>query len=225
MRVLSLFSNKRGKLQPADMTEEMVCQLDEEAHYFYKLAIRCIGITLALSIINIAALLVFIDMAAGEPNDITFTHDGKGYFERVHVYRNPILSNRQAVAWAKTKVTELLSLHFRGLDQQIEQRRYYFADDGWDQYKQSLQDNKTIEIVKNQGLVITAVNHQPPRLIGKSRLRGRTQWKIEIPVLQTIQGAANKDNTQTRRAFVMVEETKRSVAIDGLRILTFEVFE
>ena len=117
----------------------------------------------------------------------------------------------------------MLSIHFRNYAEQIAQRRTLFAGDGWTLYQQSLLESGTIEKIKDSGLIITAVNADTPRLLNRYVLDGKTNWYLQIPVLQTIQGAKEKGATERKLVDITVQEARRDEALEGLQIRLFNI--
>jgi hypothetical protein len=74
-------------------------------------------------------------------------------------------------------------------------------------------------------LIITAINQGTPRLLQKYRLDGKINWRIEMPILQTIQGASDTPETVRKVVSVTVEESRRDESIEGLKIRVFGVIE
>ncbi|MFA0809410.1 DotI/IcmL family type IV secretion protein [Microbulbifer epialgicus] len=163
--------------------------------------------------------------ASFPPSLITFTNDNKGYVSKVTPNRNPPVTDRQAIHWAKDKVSDLLSLHFKKYSEQIRRRRDFFVDDGWTLYQQSLIDNEVIETIKSEGLIITAINKDEPRLLEKYMLNGNINWRLEIPILQTIQGASDTSSTVKKIVSVTLEQTRRDESLEGLKVRVFGVIE
>lgn len=178
-----------------------------------------------LGVYILMATLMLIARASDSPGLITFLNDGASSVETITPHRNPPVTDRQALHWARDKVCDLLSLHFKKYAEQISRRRDYFVGNGWMLYQTSLIESKTIETLKQDGLIITAINQNEPRLLEKYSLDGKTNWRIEMPILQTIQGASDKPQTVKKIASVTVEETRRDHAIEGLKVRIFSVQE
>ncbi len=183
----------------------------------------CLLLATGLGLYIVVATLVLIVKTAAPPPLVTFLNDGGGEVSAITPHRNPPVTDRQALHWARDKVCDLLSLHFKHYSAQIARRRDYFVGDGWQRYQRSLIDNGTIEQLRREGLIVTAINRSEPRLLRKYRLDGRINWGLEMPILQTVQGASDRPQTMKSVVSVTVEETRRDHAIDGLRIRVFSV--
>jgi len=159
------------------------------------------------------------------PNIITFKSDASGNVEQIVPYRNPRLTDRQAMNWTRERVIDLLSLHFKKYYEQIRQRKDYFVGDGFIKYQESLIENETIDRIRNDGLIVTAINQKDPRIVRRWIDSGVTKWQMQVPMLQTIEGASDKPYTNRFVALVTIEETQRDEAIDGLKIRYFNILD
>jgi hypothetical protein len=182
-----------------------------------------ISIFLGLYTVIITSILVL--KSSGSYDLITFLNDKRGGVSFIVPHLNPPVTDRQAIHWAEDKATDLLSLHFKTYSEQISRRKNYFVGDGWSLYQQSLIDNKVIETIKSEGLIITAVSQSTPKLLQKYSLDGKINWRIELVVLQTIQGASDIPTTVKKRVSVTVEQTRRDEAIDAMKIRIFGIIE
>jgi intracellular multiplication protein IcmL len=178
-----------------------------------------------LGMYTVLVTFLMVVKASNPPLLITFLNDQEGAVSQITPHRNPPVTDRQAMHWARDKVTDLLSLHFKKYADQVARRKNYFVGDGWALYQQSLLQNKVIETIKAEGLIITAINQETPRLLQKYILDGKINWRIEMPVLQTIQGASDNPATVRKVVSITVEQTRRDEAIDGLKIRVFGVIE
>ncbi|WP_045861757.1 DotI/IcmL family type IV secretion protein [Teredinibacter purpureus] len=170
------------------------------------------------------ALYLFVK-ASGSFELVTFLNDHNGSTERITPYRNPDVTDRQAMHWARDKASELLSLSFNSYADQIRRRKQYFVGDGWMKYQLSLIENKVTETLREEGLIITAINQDTPRLLQSYSLNGNKNWRIEMPILQTIQGASDTPKTVKKIVSITVEQTRRDEAIEGLKIRVFGVIQ
>jgi intracellular multiplication protein IcmL len=178
-----------------------------------------------LGLYVMVATLVLAIKASNPPGLLTFLNDHISSAQLVTPHRNPPVTDRQAIHWARDRVCDLLSLHFKKYSDQVSRRKSYFAGDGWLFYQQSLLDNNVIKTIKEEGLIITAINQGTPRLLQKYRLDGKINWRIEMPILQTIQGASDTPETVRKVVSVTVEESRRDESIEGLKIRVFGVIE
>ena len=174
-------------------------------------------------VITMACLLILSGYVTQPPPMITFMSDRNGVTEGITPIINPTVADHQAVRWANDATSELLSLHFRHYAEQIERRRDLFVGEGWTLYQQSLLDNGVIDKIKESGLIITAVNSNTPRLLGRYEVGGKTNWYIQIPILQTIQGAKESGSTERKIVHITVQEARRDEALQGLQIRLFNI--
>lgn len=182
-------------------------------------------LTTFLGAYTLAVTLALVTKASRPPPLVTFLNDQKHGVKEVVPSRNPPVTDRQAIHWSRDKVCDLLSLHFSKYFQQVSRRENYFVGEGWGLYQQSLIDNETIETIKKEGLIITAINQDEPRLMRKYRLNGKINWLIEMSILQTTQGASDRSSTTRKVVSVVVEETRRDESIEGLKIRTFGIIK
>jgi len=208
-----------------DVSESAVIDAYEKNQFNAKRSSLYLILAILLGVYILVATLALVVKASGPMGLLTFLESRSGAVELVTPYRNPPVTDKQAINWAREKVCDLLSLHFKKYIEQVGSRKNYFVGDGWSLYQGSLLKNKTIETIKENGLIITSINQDTPRLLQKYMLDGRTNWRIEMPILQTIQGASDAPSTVRTIVSVTVEETRRDESIEGLKIRIFGVME
>lgn len=211
--------------QPAvnNLTPQMVAQAYAENQRNAKRSQICLLVTAFLGFYTVLVTWFLVGQATSSLPLLTFQKNAQGDVGIVYASRNPPVTDRQAVHWATDKVSDLLSLHFRQYVEQINRRKNYFVGDGWVLYQQSLIDRNVINQVTSEGLIITAINKGTPRLVKVYEVSGKKNWQVDIEILQTIQGASDKLSTTSKKVTVVVEETRRDEAIEGLKIKTFYV--
>jgi len=182
-----------------------------------------LSICTGLGLYTAVVALVLSYITVSPPELITYTSSETNGVLSITPHRNPPHTDRQAMHFASDKVCDLLSLHFKKYAEQIRRRENYFIGDGWRLYQLSLINNKTIETIKKQGLIVTAVNESKPRLLAKYLLDGKVNWKIEMKILQTIVGSSDKPLTKTLTVAVTLEEARRDDAYEGYKIRLFGV--
>lgn len=192
---------------------------------FAKRSKRNLIISIFLGVYTVFVTFLLVIKSSGQYDLITLLNDKNGSVFSIVPHLNPPVTDRQAIHWAEDKATDLLSLHFKKYAEQIARRKNYFVGNGWVLYQQSLVENKVIEMIKSEGLIITSVSQNTPKLLQKYLLDGKINWRIEIVVLQTIQGASDIPTTVKKRVSVTVEQTRRDEAIDAMKIRIFGIIE
>lgn len=207
-----------------DYTDEVI-RTHERNQFLAKRTVLFLKITIFIGFLTLFLTTVLVIKASSSPVLLTFLNDHIRAVDVVTPNRNPPVTDRQAIHWAADKVSDLLSLHFNKYAEQVSRRKNYFSGDGWSLYQHSLINNDVIKTIKNDGLIITAINKGTPRILQKYHLNGNVNWRIEILILQTIQGASDKTITVKKKVFVTVEETRRDESVEGLKIRVFGVSE
>lgn len=154
---------------------------------------------------------------------VSFSANPSNKVERITAFREPKNTPAQAIKWAEYRTTQLLSLHFNKLREQMAARANLFIDDGFEIYRKVLNEHETAQYVLDNSLIITAVVSDVPRLVQMKTIKGKVHWLIEIPVKQTQYGANDSPRTEDLVAIVAVVEAERSEALSGLKIKTFDV--
>jgi Type-IV b secretion system, inner-membrane complex component len=208
-----------------DVSSDDVINTYNDNQGFALKAQRNLVISIILGIYTVIITSWLVLKSSGNFDLITFLNDKNGSVNFIVPHLNPPVTDRQAIHWAKDKAIDLLSLHFKKYPEQIARRKNYFVGDGWALYQKSLIDNKVIEKIKSEGLIITAVSQSTPKLLQKYSLDGKINWRIEIVVLQTIQGASDIPLTVKKRVSVTVEQTRRDDAIEAMKIRIFGIID
>lgn len=184
---------------------------------------------LRLMMISGVALLIMVStlylayFVSTPPRMLTIISDTKGVVNNVQPVINPRVTDKQAIEWANDATAELLSLHFKRYEQQLEYRKRLFVGGGWDLYRASLIENEVISSIVEKGLIITAGNSDTPRLVRKAKVEGQMNWYLEIPVYQTIVGARDGSITVQKYVAIAVQETRRDEALEGLKVRLFNI--
>jgi len=116
-----------------------------------------------------------------------------------------------------------MSLHFRTLREDLPRRRELFTAGGYEAYVASLSKMGVIDQVREQGLVITAVNKTEPLMDKGAIVRGKAVWIFVFDVIQTVQGAASEHSTRVLTARAKVEQVDRKAAAVGLKISVLDL--
>lgn len=208
-----------------EYSDEEITEIQNDNVQKAKRIKRFLMCTAGLGFYTAALAFYLFLMASGSIPLVTFLNDHNGSTDVIIPHRNPPVTDRQAIHWARDKAVELLSLSFDGYADQIRRRKHYFVDDGWMKYQLSLIENKVTETLREEGLIITAINQDTPRLLQSYSLNGNKNWRIEMPILQTIQGASDTPKTIKKIVSITVEQTRRDEAIEGLKIRVFGVIQ
>lgn len=176
-----------------------------------------------VSVYLVVATLFALDYASSPVPVISFSTNSANEVARITANRDPKITELQAINWAENKSTQLLSLHFNNFRKQIAARSNLFTQDGFIKYKTVLNDLKTAPFIIKNSLIITAVVSDVPFLDSIFSRDGRKNWRLEIPVKQTIYGANDTPRTKSLLVSITIEEAERSEVLSGLKIRTFNV--
>ena len=114
-------------------------------------------------------------------------------------YDQPNLSPETIVRWASKAAILAYTFSFENYNNQIQEARPYFTEDGWQDYLSSV-ENLITTIVQNQ-LIINGVVSGTPVISNQGPVPGRGYvWRLQIPFLVTYQSA----NTSIKRNFYVV---------------------
>jgi len=184
-----------------------------------------LGMTICsvLCLVTVVLTILVVYNAVRPPGLNAYISDGELFTRRVTPLLNRRPTTPEAKQWVKESVAELMSLHFRTLREDLPRRRELFTAGGYEAYVASLSKMGVIDQVREQGLVITAVNKTEPLMDKGAIVRGKAVWIFVFDVIQTVQGAASEHSTRVLTARAKVEQVDRKAAAVGLKISVLDL--
>ena len=108
----------------------------------------------------------------------------------LNYFNAPVKSKEDVYEWASTVSSSALSLNFNQYKSQLAKVKQFFTEDGWKKFQESLKDSGYLDEVKNNKLLITAINNKTPTIPRWGYLNGEIYWSVQVPLKLSIQSAS-----------------------------------
>ena len=136
----------------------------------------------------------------------------------------PYISQQGLLDWTADAVCKTLALDFAHYRAQLDAVLSDYTPDGYKQVISQLESSGTLNMIKTQRIVTTAVPTAAPVIVSSGVLNGAYAWKIQFPLLVSYETSGNSSNRQSLVATVLVTRVPtvynpRGVAIAQLTLL------
>ena len=93
----------------------------------------------------------------------------------------PLYDDNGMKARALRMLQGLMSYDYFNYIQQINEKRYWFTDDGWESYRKALEDSQTLDMINAYRMIVKFKPTKTPEIIRQGVLKdGSYAWQIEI---------------------------------------------
>lgn len=108
-------------------------------------------------------------------------------------------SEQQMAMWVTERVANALSFKPGNIDEQFDQLRPAFTRTAYQNYRQSLQQRRLLNSVRNRSLRMNALVEDDPFLIEEGSKKGIYKWRFEVPVMISYlnRGTSQSGNSET----------------------------
>lgn len=136
----------------------------------------------------------------------------------------PFISEQGLLNWTSTAVCKTLGLDFVHYRDQLLAVQDDYTPDAFKQVINQLQSSGTLNMVKKQRILMSAIPSAPPVIVNEGVVAGRYAWRIQFPVLVSYETTGSSPTKQALVATVMVTRVPtaynpRGVAITQLNLL------
>ncbi|MGD9108490.1 MAG: type IVB secretion system apparatus protein IcmL/DotI [Gammaproteobacteria bacterium] len=156
---------------------------------FYRDSYRKVTMALLGAIIIIVALVgIVIFLIVSRPTPKYFATTDSGRIIPLIPLNQPNLSENNVLQWASQALVSIFSFDFLHYQRSFQESRKYFTTSGWNSFMEALSQAKTIQTVKDQRLIVSAVLNGAPIISNQYIIGGRYTWEAQIPLLISYQG-------------------------------------
>ena len=180
---------------------------------------RVAGIALAGQALTVAALALWMGMRETVYVAVATDQAGRTL---------PIVSAENADAedevgfmltWTVAAVTEAFTMGFHDFRMRVEGVRKRFTDEGYESYRQMLEESLVFQRVGSQGQAVSAVARGAPVLLQVRRFDdGGVGYEVEFPLLLTFWAGEDERVEETLRAKALVMRMSRSERLAGIAV-------
>lgn len=116
---------------------------------------------------------------------------------------DPKLSNAQVVNWATRAISEVYSFDYVNYRDEIQASgSTYFTPQGYQSFVKELGDSGVLDQISEGQYIMTTAVTSTPIIVSEGQFDGRHAWKVQVPVIITLQNA--ETNSSINRLAEMV---------------------
>ncbi len=158
----------------------------------YEFLLRTIFATLGLLAVS---MVLNVWLATRPVLTRYFAVSPEGGITEVVPLERPVQSTGEVLNWATESVTKAFTLSFANYQQQLNEDRLNFTDGGWVGFQDALKGHKFLDTVITQQLVTSVVPTGAPVILSQGIVDGnRYGWRMQIPLLITLESASGRSN-------------------------------
>lgn len=174
-------------------------------HYFGKILTALI-IALGINLVLIAGFII-VKTQKVEREYFAYDHQ-TGRMTPLVPMNTPYLSQGALLTWVVDCVTSTNTYDFVNYQKQFQQNSQCFTKKGWDDFAAAVERAGTLENVKAQRLVASAVATGAPIVTREGIKNGAYAWQIELPIIVTFQGGQAGRSVATQKLLVNLLVTR-----------------
>lgn len=141
------------------------------------------------------------------------------FFFNTHASSNPTMSNVSVLVWANEAVISLNTYSYKDYRTALQRASNYFTPKGWSAYVEALTKSKTLDTIKDNKLVVSAVATAPPVIVKQGPAGGTYSWTVDIPLLVVYENSSQKKE-QKMVATLEIINAPPNVGIRGIAIVS-----
>ena len=143
-----------------------------------------------LIIMLLAATVIYF--ATHRPQPVYFATSEGWHLQPLTPLNEPVLDDAQVLQWATNAVGHIYGFNFVNYREQLQAASQYFTTQGYQTFIAALTASNNLETVKSQKLVLSAVVTKAPVVIAEGMLQGVYAWRVQLPVMITLQSASQQ---------------------------------
>lgn len=197
--------------------------LDLDKQTFYKHNFRRLLTALIVALVVIAILVTgFIVVKTQRIEREYFAIDTQtGRLTPIVPLGDAYLSHGALLTWFVDCVTSTNTFDFVNYQKQFQQNSQCFTKHGWEEFNGAVVRAGTLDNLKSQRLVASAVANGAPVITREGIRNGAYSWEVELPLMVTFQGGQAGRSLITQRLLVTAVisrvptyDSKNGVGID-----------
>ena len=217
---MSMFGNKNKPIAPqkaktptrvdnggvSEVTNEPAAVVIQHRNAFYRDGYRVlVGAIFALCL----ALLLSLVFNVGQwylNRDITrdyFSVDNEGRLTPIIPLNSPFLTREQILNWAAEAAVSAYTMDASNYRERAGEIATYFTSEGMSQYTAAMVDSGTIDMIKRETLISSAVPLAVPVIVNEGELDGRHLWRVRVPIRVSYR-TAGKGSTSNQMVTLVI---------------------
>lgn len=150
-------------------------------------SIKIVNVLLVFPILVLT--LIFIKHYRRNP-EVYFARSVTGNKINMLPLRKFNVSPRSLLNWAMVATTNAYTLDFETYGDSLKKISEFFTKDGFEQFKQSLEESGRLQEIIEKKLISSAVVVDYPVIVAEGMQGVNYFWKMQIPIAVTFQGAS-----------------------------------
>jgi intracellular multiplication protein IcmL len=136
---------------------------------------------------------------------------------------DPYISRSALLTWAQTCVTDANTYDFVNYRKEFEQSSQCFTDEGWNQFSAAVEKAGTLQTVKDERLVASAVAAGAGVVTREGIRGGIYTWEMQLPVTISYQGGSSTTTAITQKLLVtlLVTRVPTDQKVEGVGIAQY----
>jgi intracellular multiplication protein IcmL len=195
---------KRGAPAMDAMDPKLVIDLTKQAFYKkYFGALLMAVLVLTCSNVMLAGGFIW---AKNQKVDRQYfsTEQGTGRFTRILPMSEPHLDDASLSNWVRDCVTETNTYDFVNYQKQLMVAKGCYTDSGWEQFEAALAKAGTLDTVKKERLVASAVVTGAPVVLQQGMFNGAYAWQMQLPMTVTYQGGSSGQGVYNQNVLLKI---------------------
>ena len=149
--------------------------------------------------------------------------DAEGRLREITLLNEPSLSDVEVANWVAQAISEAYSMDFANFRAQQLNAQKNFTPAGWREFQAALERSNTLQSVRANNYVLTAVPTGAPVIEKRGVISGRFAWLLRFPITVTFQSSQQKQSASYTLEVLVVRmapnEHPRGIGIASVNYL------
>lgn len=172
----------------------------------------------------LAASLSLNFILATKPQEFRYIWtDSEGRLREITLLNEPSLSDVEVANWASLAITEAYTMDFANFRAQQLKAQQNFTPAGWREFQAALERSNTLQSVRANNYVLTAVPTGAPVIEKRGVVSGRFAWLLRVPITVTFQSSQQKQSSSYTLEILVIRmapnENPRGIGIAQVNYL------
>lgn len=173
------------------------------------------GLVVALSLSSGGNYL----QATKKPEVLSFAVTTDGRIIPITPLGSPLDNPQTVINFAGEAAQAAFHLDFVNYRDQLSKMRQYMTKESYESFLNKLEESNNVDTIKKMQLVSTATLSAPPVITKEGVVNGIYRWKIEAPVLVSMQGRGGYTDS-----LLITMQVRRAAITDNPKALAIEQF-
>lgn len=188
---------------------------------FYRDSYKKVLLVLFMSVgFNFALASVVTFLVTHPPKPKYFATSINGRVTPLVALDQPNQSDSAVLQWVNQAAIAAYTYNFLNYRTQLQAASSYFTTNGWKQFLLALSASNSLEIVKQEKLIVSSVATKAPVILQKGVVDGSYSWRVQLPILVSYQ-SASQSRQQTKVVTLLVTRISTLSSPRGIGIAQY----